>query len=161
MFTTVVLPCAMVNWIILIGNLSKKNVEICCLLQNCKMKLGFYYCVFNCGMFMCRFLEVHPTRLEFINASCNKNRKTFVALYLENEYDEVVVEACFDCKRFDNCISNWPSFQCSSTRFAWRIITFFLITKWWTSAFLQGEKAPKDVRNLGQEWNKGNRHVTC
>jgi hypothetical protein len=62
-------------------------------------------------MFMCRFLEVHPTRPEFINASCNKNRRTYVALYLENEYDEVVVEACFDYKRLDNPICNWPSFQ--------------------------------------------------
>jgi hypothetical protein len=55
-------------------------------------------------MFMCRFLEVHPTRLEVINASCNKNRKTCVALYLENEYEEVVMEACFNCKRLDNPI---------------------------------------------------------
>jgi len=35
-----------------------------------------------------------------------------MALYLENEYDEVVVETCFDCKQLDNRICNWPSFQC-------------------------------------------------
>jgi hypothetical protein len=27
--------------------------------------------------------------------------------------------------------------------------------------FLQGEGAPKDVRNLEQEWNKGNKQVRC
>jgi hypothetical protein len=42
-----------------------------------------------------------------------QNRKTCVALYLENEYEELVVAARFDCKRFDNPICNWPSFQCN------------------------------------------------
>ncbi len=36
------------------------------------VEFGFYCCVFNYGMLMCRFLEVHPTRLQSINVGCNK-----------------------------------------------------------------------------------------
>jgi hypothetical protein len=75
MFIVVVLPCVVVNRIIIIGSLSKNYVVICCLSHNCILKLGFCCCVFNCGMFMCRFLEVHPIRLESINATCNKVRE--------------------------------------------------------------------------------------
>jgi hypothetical protein len=35
-----------------------------------------------------------------------------VALYLENEYEELIMEAQFDYKRLNNPICNWPSFQC-------------------------------------------------
>jgi hypothetical protein len=45
---------------------------------------------------MCRFLEVHPIRPKSINAACNKIGETCVALYLEDEYKQLVVEAHFD-----------------------------------------------------------------
>ncbi len=67
-----VLPCVVVNKIIITGRLSKNYVVIYCLSHNCRMKLGLCCCVYNCGMFMCRFLEVHLIRPESINATCNK-----------------------------------------------------------------------------------------
>jgi hypothetical protein len=62
-------------------------------------------------MFMCRFLENLPTT-KIYKCRIQQSRRTCVALYLEDKYEELAVEAHFDYKRFDNLISNQPSFQC-------------------------------------------------
>jgi hypothetical protein len=41
-----------------------------------------------------------------------QNRHTCVALYLEEEYKALALEAHFDCKRPDIPVGNRPSFQC-------------------------------------------------
>jgi hypothetical protein len=81
-----------------------------------------------------------------------QNRKTCVALYFEDEYEELVVEACSDCKWLDNPICNWPSFQCKFYKVCMKDNNiFFLSQNDELVPFLQGEGAPKDVRNLEQE----------
>ncbi len=39
-------------------------------------------------------------------------RRTCVALYIEDEYQELVIETHFDYKWLNNLIGNWPSFRC-------------------------------------------------
>jgi hypothetical protein len=42
----------------------------------------------------------------------NKTKKTCVALYLEDEYDKLAMEAHYDYQWPDNLIYNGPSFLC-------------------------------------------------
>jgi hypothetical protein len=143
MFTIVVLPCVVVNWVILINNLSQKNVTICWLSQNCILKLGFCCCVFNYGMIMCKFLEVHPTRLESINVTCNKIKKHVWPCVLKMNMKNLQWKHVLIINNMATLFATLISFA----RFAWKIKTFFFITKWWTNAlFTRGRSSWRCTR---------------
>ncbi len=57
MLAIVVLPCAMVDWILLIGNFPQKKMLQCVNITKLQIEFGFYYCVFNYGMLIWKFLE--------------------------------------------------------------------------------------------------------
>jgi len=73
--------------------------------------LGFIV-IFSIVLFSYLGLEVHPTRLEYTSVTCKKKKKTCVALYFEDEYEKLAMEAHFDCQWPDNLIYNRPSFLC-------------------------------------------------
>jgi hypothetical protein len=136
MSTIVVLPCVVVNWIILINSLSQKKIAICCLSQNCRLKLGFCCCVCNYGMIMCRFLEVHPTRTESINVACNKIKEHVWPCVLKMIIKNLQWKHILIINKLATLFAISLPSNVSFARFAWKIKTFFLITKWWTNALL-------------------------
>jgi hypothetical protein len=57
--------------------------------------------------------EVHPTRPKSTSvANMQQSRRVCMALYFEDEYEKLVMEAHFDCKQPNNPIDNRLSFQC-------------------------------------------------
>ncbi len=149
MFTIVVLPCLVVNWIITINNSLQKNVTIFCLSQNCILKLGFCCCVFNYCMIMCGFLEVHPTRPKFINVTCNKIREHVWPYILKMNMNNLQWKHILIINKLTTLFVIVLPFNVSYERFTWKIKTFFLIAKWWTSALLTKERNSWKCTKLG------------
>ncbi len=87
----------------------KKNVAMCLISQNCKLNLGFII-VFS--IMACSWSFGGPSYKTKSTSVVNmqQSRGICMALYLENEYEKLVVEAHFDCKQLNNPINSCPSF---------------------------------------------------
>ncbi len=81
-----------------------------------------------------------------------QSRKTCVALYLEDEYNQLIMEAHFEYKRPNNPICNRPSFQCKFCKVCMKDKKHSVLPQNDELVlFLQGERPPKNVPNLEQE----------
>jgi hypothetical protein len=121
-----------------------------------QIEFGFYYYVVYYGMLMFRFSKAHATRLESTSVACDKVGERVWPCISNMRIKNLAVEAHFDCKRLDNPIGNWPSFQCKFYKVCMKDKNIFLIIEWWTIGLLTREGPLEDVPNLGQMWNKEN-----
>jgi hypothetical protein len=60
----------------------------------------------------CRFLEALKATSNFTKCTMQQSKKRCVALYQEQEYEELVMEVHFECKQPNILMCNRPTFQC-------------------------------------------------
>ncbi len=74
-----------------------------------------------------------------------------MALYLEDEYEKLVVEANFDCKQLNNPINNCPSFQCKFYKVCMKDMNIISYHKMMNQCLAY---KGKDLLKMYLTWNK-------
>jgi hypothetical protein len=127
MFVAVVLPSNVVNWTILICSVAKKQMLQCVIYHN-SINWMSGCCAFNFGMLMCKSLEVLPTQPKSLNATCNKSQKHVWPYILKTSMKNLQSKHILIINGLTTLLTIGLPSNVSFARFAWKIITLFLIT---------------------------------